>query len=328
MSRFDSFDDDFSLRSPSDALPRPAAEAVNPYAAPAYVAHEDTAFGVAAGRPEVPVVTPVSFPEVVRQTWLVYRRNKWASFISIVGAFLMMLVFIMMLIIVMSMFMASTGTPADPLYFVVYGIGMYIGALAANLWCLGGLFRMLTGIARGESRRRWHLFTVGDVFLTLVVYWLLLLLMVAPLVALLALLPDLLGTRMVSGPDTVQIISGCGIGVLLFLTYLFAGPGMWMILDRRMGPLRALGFGARMIGANVVTLILLLLWCGLLLAVGIMAYSVGFFILIGFDFMLLLGSLALSFGFLFFILPLLWLTFIVFFMQASGEKFGLQNDVF
>lgn len=288
----------------------------NPYAAPVYVA-EETSFGYSAGRPEVPVVTPVRFAEVVRRAWAVYRTNKWNTFIGVIGAdaVIVIVMFALQLVFgfgILAVFMLGGGFDIDhdPFFpgslltvmMVILSIGMYATHLMV-IWCItGGMFRLLTGIARGEGRRDAYLFAFWDVMGRLAVFGLMLLVVLVPLLVLAAVIPDWVGLHATSGPNPGSLIGFVIALVTLTLGGLIATPGLWLIMDRRMGPAEALGFSLRMLGANVATVFALMLWSLLLAAAGLAVLGVGF---------------------IFWALPLMWLTFVVYCMMASGENVEL-----
>lgn len=305
MSRFDPYDQSYSLQSPSDV---PTMQ--NPYASPEYVGPEPPpGQAFMSGRPEEPVPTCVKLWDILEQTWGIYSVNKWNSAVGVFGTNILAGIAAMALQKLTILLFFSGVYPIHPAVIYVYWM------LLASICCFFtvGMFRLLTGLARREGRREAYFFSGGDTLWQSLLYSVIVIMILGILMLAVILIAMFVGPPAVAItptgeeipiPISIVLVQWIGIPVSL-LWVLCTLPGYWLIADRRMNPFSALGLSLRMVLHNLIPIGFLVLWCAMVFTAGVLMFFFG----------------------LLWAIPYIWMHIIVFCMMASGERLAKIQDV-
>ncbi len=285
----------------------------NPYASPEFVVEEDSPRG------DVPVVMRVRFGDVVRAAWKVYSVNKRPCFDTVFTG-------VILTAILLAAFWSGFARQMDrwreaetawPVVTAV--IGVVVISIVTSSVMGSVMLRALTRLMRGKNEQEPFVFASAQTPPSAVLYAGLLVIGWAVLMAAVYygtnaifgyVVREVIEVRIMENyveelrfkkmarPLGFYLFSGTA-GVLVTLAWLtLTGPGVWLTVEKKIGPFRALAVSARMIGYNIKCVLLLWLWSAVALAAGVAALGIG----------------------ICWALPFVCMMYVTFCMMAAGER--------
>jgi len=255
-----------SADGPADAGPPPGAEGEspfgpgaappvpgvpNPYASP-------TTSGAAAGA-SVPGgeirPTRIDLGDVFSQTWEIFKR-QWGICLGV-----MLLVWLL--------------TMLSYIFILIPIAGIFITMVIA-LWLGVGQLLVFLKIARGQPAEIGEIFSGGRYLLSAIGAYLLFLLMMLAIFGVCAGIPAAIG--MILGERALAVLLTLGLAVAWVLTIIMMFvflPCPFLIVDRDLGPIRALGLAAEVSRGNRLMLFVIWLLSVLINLAGELACCVG-----------------------------------------------------